>query len=165
VGWNEELRSLESKLLTARTFFAELRMVNGRTVVFPFAEWLEQEKHRAGRYNHYFSLLVLASLKLGAPAIVRRVSSSLRTSDILGLVDGNGTRRLVHRLRGIRAAEQHHMVGIILPQTDRAGAQIAARRLRNVLAADDAVTIGLAVFPDDSTNPAELLNIAKVDRK
>ena len=160
MGWNEELRSLESKLLTARTFFAELRTVNGRNVVFPFAEWLEQERHRAGRYNHYFSLVVLVSVKLSAPAIVRRVGSLLRASDIMGLVHGNGARNLVHRLRGVKAAEQHQMVGIILPQTDRAGARITVSRLRSVLSADDAVSIGTAVFPDDSTEPAELLSIA-----
>ena len=160
MGWNDEVRSLERKLVTARTCFTELRALNGRVVAFPFAEWLQQEKQRSGRYNHYFSLLVLVSLRLSAPAILRRVSGSLRASDILGLVDGDGKCRLIDRILGHGGHERYQMVGIILPQTDRTGAQITAKRLKSMLAAEEEVSIGMAVFPDDSTDPEELLDMA-----
>jgi hypothetical protein len=52
------------------------------------------------------------------------------------------------------------MVGIILPETDRKGGEITTRRLSSVLADEEEVTIGIAVYPDDGTSPQELLKSA-----
>ena len=52
------------------------------------------------------------------------------------------------------------MVGIVLPQTDRNGALRAVERLSAVLPSHEQVRIGMAVYPDDSTIPDELMAIA-----
>ncbi|MHC4481675.1 MAG: hypothetical protein ACYS1C_12005, partial [Planctomycetota bacterium] len=121
------------------------------------------------RYNHYFSLLVLSSVKLSALAILCRVSGTVRGSDIVGLVDREGryhraarTGNSSPRLFAPSDGQTAQMVGIILPETDRRGGEITTERLGAVLAADEEVTIGMAVYPDDSTSPEELLSIAAV---
>jgi len=137
----------------------------GAATVPLFLQWLTQERQRCERYNYFFSVLVLASPKLSASEILNRVSGSLRRSDEVGAVDGEGhylcltpTRELMQE---DETESQHRgIVGIILPQTNRSGGLKAVERLSAVLPSSEQVGVGLAVYPDDSTDPEELLAIA-----
>lgn len=167
MGWDDELTKLEQKLRVLEALLDQLKTVSERTVALPFSEWLLLEKHRSERYNHYFSLVVLESAKLSALAILCRINGSVRASDIVGLVDGEGRYHAADRFgdgrlrfRAPNRAQSGQMVGIILPETDRKGGEITTRRLSSVLADEEEVTIGIAVYPDDGTSPQELLKSA-----
>jgi len=51
-------------------------------------------------------------------------------------------------------------VAALLPETDRAAAGCALRRFEAMLTGDEAVRIGLAVYPLDGTESAQLLRMA-----
>jgi len=130
-----------------------------------FAEWLMQERQRCERYNYFFSVVMLTSPKLSAWEIVNRISGSLRKSDDLGTVDGKGRYRCLGSSRelareGQAQPQRQEMVGIVLTQTDRNGALRAVERLSAALSGQEQVRIGMAVYPDDSTIPEELMAIA-----
>ncbi|MHC4787876.1 MAG: nucleotidyl cyclase domain-containing protein [Planctomycetota bacterium] len=122
-----------------------------------------RERHRCERYNCFFCLVVLASAKLSAVEIVNRINSIVRASDMLGLVDEEGRYHccgLAQEPQNASQQPQGKMVGIILPQTDRRGGWQALQRLSSMLPRHDQVRMGLAVYPDDSTSPDELVIIA-----
>ena len=130
-----------------------------------FAEWLMQERQRCERYNYFFSVVMLKSPKLSAGEIMSRISGSLRKSDDLGAVDGKGHYRCLGSSREVAHDDQaqpqcQEMVGVVLTQTDRTGALRAVERLSAVLPSQEQVRIGMAVYPDDSTIPEELMAIA-----
>jgi hypothetical protein len=120
-----------------------------------FEEAVEQETNRSARYNHYSSVLLLGSPNVSARSLLRRVSSTVRASDMIGLVsEENGDRQAGD------AAEGRAMVGLILPETDRGGCETVVERLRKILAPEEEVRIGMAVFPDDGTVTEDLLRTA-----
>ncbi|MHC4480148.1 MAG: nucleotidyl cyclase domain-containing protein [Planctomycetota bacterium] len=167
VGWDEEVKELQEKLSITQALLAEVRTASQRLVALPLTEWLTWEKARSARYNHYFSLLTLSSPRISAAALLRRISGFLRDSDILGLLDTEGRYHCVGRfgdtLQKLREdeREQHYeKVGIILPETDRDGTETALERLKGMVAAEEAVSFRMAVFPDDGTDPRELARAA-----
>ncbi len=162
-----DVARLEEQLRITRRVLEEIRAVYEQRTARPFAEMLLREKRRSERYNHYFSIMLVSSEKVGALEMLHTSAGSLRVSDILGLVDGEGRYHSLHRagngLEGLAQMAQPNgdeAVGVVLPETDRDGAETVARRLRSVMAVDDEVKIGLAVYPDDGTNAEELLAMA-----
>ncbi len=132
----------------------------------PFIDLVELEQHRAERYNHYFAVAMLSSGRIGASDLFRIAASCLRTSDLLGLVDPDGRYHRVARPRErmARAAQlgdafRDWAVGVILPETDRDGAEIALTRIRGLTTTDNAVTARCAVYPNDCTQPADLVRM------
>ena len=80
-----------------------------------------------------------------------------------GIVEGSGARRFPARPggpRGQKSAAQAGMVGAILPETDRGGAEVTVRRLTEAMSGMGGLTVRFAVFPDDGTRAEELLSVA-----
>jgi hypothetical protein len=51
----------------------------------------------------------------------------------------------------------HQRVAVILPETSREGAEVALARLTNQCRRLQDLSLGLAVYAEDGTNPQELL--------
>ncbi len=131
-----------------------------------FIDLVELEQHRAERYNHYFAVAMLSSGRIGVSDLFRIVARCLRTSDLLGLVDPDGRYHRVARPKERMAwdaqlsdAFSDWTVGVILPETDRDGAEVALTRMRSLTTSDDAVTARCAVYPNDCTQPADLVRM------
>jgi hypothetical protein len=162
-GWRRLRRDVD----LARGLLEKVRDMGKDSSAPPFTEVLFREKQRAERYNHYFSVVVLVPEALDALEVLRRSAGLLRASDMVGIVDSDGQYHPLApggtgpgRLAGLPASGHRQMVGVILPETDRPGAEIAARRLESVLVDDERVKIGIAIFPDDSTHVEDLVSIA-----
>ena len=130
-----------------------------------FLEMVAFEQFRSQRYNHYFVVALLSPVSVDLRDLVRTAVKSLRSSDLFGPVDAEG--RFHWACEGGRSREPHQsawpekgQLGIIMPETDRRGADVALRRITATLGADGAVSVKYAVYPDNSTDPSELLAIA-----
>ena len=127
-----------------------------------FTERLTHEKLRCERYNHYFSVLLISPGKARVRSLFKRVRGSLRSSDLVGLVGGPLAYRWLFRAdcprnwRGVNV----RAVGVLLPETDKSGARTATERLQGLMAPQEEVKIGFAVYPEDATDPLELIRIA-----
>ena len=134
----------------------------------PLAELLLRESARAERYNHFFSVLLIRPQELDAGEVLRRTRDKLRACDVAGILDREG---LYHRLplrgrNGQRKSEaipsgSSQKLVIVLPETGRTGAKVVERRIQKRLMEDNDTHIGIAVYPDDSTRPENLLDIAR----
>jgi len=131
-----------------------------------FVDLVLLEQYRSERYNHYFVVALLNSATLGLPDLLRLASASFRASDLLGIVDPQGRfHRVMPRSEGRTNLNETspnyegHAVGILFPETDRAGAQVALNRITSVLVNNE-ISIGCAVYPEDSTSAEELVAIA-----
>jgi len=127
---------------------------------------LAEEARRAQRYNHYFSVIVMNSNETAPRDMFTRLRHLLRDTDLLEVIihrvrapRGRRFTNVIRRARFGRAAE-HQRVVAVLPETDRTGAEIALGRLRGGLPEKDNLLAGLSVFPDDTTDPHELLSLA-----
>ncbi len=161
VGAHDEIAKLQHEVRITRALLDEIRGLASQAVVPAFAQMLLQERRRSERYNHYFCLVTVASANVGPAEILKRARRALRSSDLLGLVarDGGGAApRADEEPAAIpAAAAAAPVVGIILPETDRRGGQVAVDRMSSSLADAEQVTIRLAVYPEDSTDVADLL--------
>jgi GGDEF domain-containing protein/CheY-like chemotaxis protein len=118
-----------------------------------FDQDVERELGRAVRYQRDLTVLLL-----GPPALER--------PDLEGDDDGEA---VVRRIAGLLAANVRGQdgvyrfgpatFGLLLPETDRAGAHALLDRLRGGLGPD--VTAGLASFPDDADDAVGLLLVAE----
>jgi hypothetical protein len=163
----DEVTRLEAKLRATQALLEEVRAAVHPRPALTFLEALLVEKHRAERYNHYFSVLLLASARLSAPEMLSMAAGCLRVSDLVGIVDGEGRFHMFPRADGAledlspaALSDEARQVGVILPETDRAGLECALERITSFLTADDEVRVGLAVYPEDGTAPEELLRMA-----
>ncbi len=163
----EEVTRLQAELLVAQALLDQARAATKHTIVRPLTETLRHEKRRSERYNHYFSVLLLRSPKLDHLQLARAASATLRATDVLGVLDGSGDHHVFDTNReSVRASadalvvEGAEAVVAVLPETDKEGVQVAVNRLRVAFTADDQVTAGYAVYPDDSTDTDELISIA-----
>ena len=130
-----------------------------------FLEMVAFEQLRSQRYNHYFVVALLSPVKVGLRDLVRTAAKSLRSSDLLGPVDEEG--RFHWACDSSRNHDSHQpawpesgQLGIIMPETDRRGADVALQRITEKLGTGEAVSVKYAVYPDNSTDPSELLAIA-----
>jgi hypothetical protein len=130
-----------------------------------FLEVVAFEQLRSQRYNHYFVVALLSPEKVGLRDLVRTAAKSLRSSDLLGPVGPDGRFHWACET-GHNHESRHHswpetgQLGIIMPETDRRGADIALQRITEKLGADGAVSVRYAVYPDNGTDPSDLLTIA-----
>ena len=148
----EEVRRLGSKV---RSLEQKLR----RDLTEQFMERLEEEVRRSERYEHLLGLLVLSSERTDPQDVYRRVRPRLRRTDFGEIIRVGGALRSVRGARAGIAAGAEQVVAV-LPETNRAGAETAADRLKRYLPNMGDVKLGLAVYPDDSTDPQELLRLA-----
>lgn len=122
-----------------------------------FLARLREEAERALRYNHFFTIAGARPQRTSPEALYGRVRLHLRSTDIVGVVgDGDDTGGG----GGRAAAGNGKWVAAILPETDREGAHATVQRLTAVLHNMLDVKICFAVYPDDSTDPEQLLRMA-----
>jgi len=169
VATHDELASLREALRKTRELLDEARDRAEHAVPL-VVEALDMEKRRSERYNHYFSLIMLSSQQLTAADLLATAANVFRRSDMLGVVDAAGRFHQLgwggRTLDGVLAFAADHAdasVAALLPETDRAAAGCALRRFEAMLTGDEAVRIGLAVYPLDGTDVNELLRLATSD--
>lgn len=127
---------------------------------------LKEEAERSLRYNHFFTVAIIASYRTSPDDICGRVKALLRQSDCVEVIDADkddGTRMLrAGRGATSRSARalKHRWVVVVLPETNREAAHSALRRLKGALGGADDVLWGVAVYPDDAATPTELLKAA-----
>ena len=162
-----EVARLQEELRGKQTRLKELNAARNDAIAPPLLRRLQQEKQRCERYNRYFALLTVASRGISAEDMLKRIISSVRASDIVGIEGGDGRYHHLHRLPN--ALEQIHAVGdprfkgriaMILPEADRKDAESAVRRLRSLVTAEEQVVFRIAIYPEDSNIVEELLAIA-----
>lgn len=158
---HDEIGRLQHEVRMTRALLEEIKALVAQAVVPGFAQMLMQERRRCERYNHYFCLVTVSSEKVGATEILKRARRALRSSDLLGFVSHNGSAAALRVDPGPGAASAEipgsPVVGIILPETDRRGGQTAVDRVSSNLTDVEKVTIRMAVYPEDSTDMADLL--------
>ena len=162
-----ELASLEEALRNARRLLQDTRTRAQLASAPSMLATPNQEKRRSERYNHCFSLAMVSAQKLAAVDLLRAAADTFRGSDLVGVVDAGGHLHVLgcggRTLESVLSFAADHgdvSVAAVLPETDRGAAGCALRRFEAMLTTDDGVGIGLAVYPDDSTDAAELLQIA-----
>ena len=167
MSFQDELSALREELQITRACLEQVRAAAERATVPTFIEVLDREHHRCQRYNHYFSLVVASSSQIGAAEMLKRLLHAVRSSDVLGMVDEEGRYHVLNVSGEVLASVYDRVtapgkaqVGIILPETDRGGAQAALDRMSSNLSAAEQVRMGLAVYPDDSTSVPELIRLA-----
>ncbi|MFC1805453.1 hypothetical protein ACFL09_00545 [Planctomycetota bacterium] len=140
---------------------------NGDHDSVKFLGRLGEEAERSLRYNHFFTVAILASYRTSPDDIHDRVKTLLRQTDFVTVIDAEsdeGTRKLRSRggagSRAARALKRQWVVAIF-PETNREAANCVFRRLKGVLLSAHDVVWGFAVYPDDSTAPKELLKLAE----
>lgn len=109
------------------------------------------EKERSQRHNRFFIVFVIKSFGLSIENISVKIQEQLRRSDYIfpveNIFDYENSKCLP--------------IGILLPETDFYGGEFVKKRLQRALALSDcSIQLGMAVYPDDSTNPDELIEIA-----
>ena len=138
-----------------------------RETAHPFEEAVLLEQLRAERYNHYFTVALLSSANLAMSDLLRPVAHATRRSDVLGLLDAEGRYHRVEADReraicaeGLDLLAAGWRVGIVFPETDRAGAAVVLRRVMSSLTVEDGVSARCAVYPEDGTSPKDLISVA-----
>ncbi len=131
----------------------ERRRAEGRRPKYNFCDYRELlsfEKERSERHNHYFAICGLLITGLCEGDLVGLVQSHLRASDyVFTAKDLSGANLLSSN------------IGVLMPETNRRGAQVVKSRLAQFCQIREFKTqIGLAVYPDDGTHPEELLMVA-----
>jgi hypothetical protein len=112
-----------------------------------YRQLLTLEKERSERYNHFFALFGLCLEGRGDEDFSGFVRAQLRSSDYVFRVPPAGRERSVEE-----------QLGVLLPETDQAGAQVVKERLAQLcLICKVPVRLGLAVYPDNGTIPEQLL--------
>jgi GGDEF domain-containing protein len=157
---------LRTELGVARSLLDAVRASLKAPVFGSLSEMLLREKCRAERYKHRFAVVVMVSDCAYDLVGFRGLTNCLRASDLIGVMDGR-TSSLPERLSEdlgsldetvVKLGEQ--VLAVILPETDRAGAQVVAGRLKAEVADSHHFRIGTAVYPDDAAELEGLLAIA-----
>jgi hypothetical protein len=117
-------------------------------------EALAAEAERSVRYNHFFTVLVLRCSTHDPQAVCDRVRCQLRRTDHVWLL---AVGAAAQQEPPERAAPSGCLVAAALPETDEDAAEPAAERLRAALPDAADLSIGLAVFPGDGTDPGKLV--------
>lgn len=132
-----------------------------------FLDVVAFEQRRSQRHNHYFVVAFLGPKEVALRELARTAAKSLRASDMIGPVSMDGRFHWDCPFDGRKALAapwpewaEHGVLGIILPETDRSGAEVALRRIASQFGENGAISVRYAVYPDQSTDPSELLAIA-----
>lgn len=162
------LGELRQELAAIRLLLEEVKSLAEHWSPPRLRDVIQREAHRAERYNHYFALVVVASREMSLPDLLERVPAALRASDAIGVFGPRGRYWRVTRPQNRADGALPHAVregtrskvGILLPETDRSGAGTAVNRLSNALAGADDIRFGTAVYPEDGTEPDQLIQSA-----
>jgi len=101
-----------------------------------FLDVVAFEQRRSQRHNHYFVVAFIGPKQVALRELARTAAKSLRASDLLGPVGMDGRFHWDCPFDGRKALgsqwpewAEHGVLGIILPETDRSGAEVALRRI------------------------------------
>jgi len=133
-----------------------------------FRARLAEEVRRSERYGRPFSVIFIASRQVDARDVFNNVRPFLRCTDIVEIIRLrsrvlNHMESALERRPGRGRAQAddddsvHQRVAVILPETSREGAEVALARLTNQCRRLQDLSLGLAVYAEDGTNPQELL--------
>jgi len=130
-----------------------------------FRARLAEEARRSERYSRPFSIIFVGCRQTDPRQIFSSLRPFLRSTDIVEVIRPRRRGPVERDRPQPPAPEAAHetlrdRIAMILPETDRAGAETTLSRLRDQCADLRELTMGLAVFPEDSTNPQELLAVA-----
>lgn len=118
-----------------------------------FSAMLKREVQRSQRCNHYCVAALVPVTGQGVAGFIKAGLACFRETDVLGLLEGGIGES--DGGAGIRPV----YLGILLPETDREGGQVAVRRAARVLQPETG-RYGLAACPDDATSASDLLKRA-----
>ena len=128
-----------------------------------FRARLAEEVRRCERYGHRFAV-VFASCRHADPHdIFNNLRPLLRSTDIVEIIRANPPTPSPNgrpEAANAAAGNSHTLrdrVAMILLETDRKAAEVTLRRLRTHCVNLQDLSLGLAVYPEDSMNPMELL--------
>lgn len=156
---------LQDEVQHLRALAGELKESLESELSLRFRERLEEEVKRSERYNHFFSLLAFRTDGDETVDLYERVQSRLRRSDVVTVVrvDGvteEGEARLLQEAAAGDEAGDCRSVLILLTETGWQGATTAAQRLKQDLLNFKDAKAGVAVYPEDSADPEDLLQTA-----
>lgn len=119
-----------------------------------FRARLAEEVRRAERYGRRFAVVYVNCGDVGARRVFNNVRPRMRCTDIVEVI------RSQTAPNGESGAGEDQ-VAMILPETSKTGAQTAVGRVEMHLSSMGAPRLGVAYYPDDSTNPHQLFAIAR----
>ncbi len=114
---------------------------------------VRHERERSLRHNHFFAVMGLQVDEDQEGFGLQRVREIFRASDMVCLVaQKNGA-----------SSTTKPFLGILLPETDRKGAEVAVRRIQGETGMMCRMA-GMAVFPEDGTEIGDLLKLVFASR-
>ncbi len=131
-----------------------------------FMARLAYEVKRAERYKRSFSVLVLSPKRTPVRDLFNRVRPWMRNTDIVEVIERRGPAAAAFLEvdappSGQGPADERPMkVVAVLPEANGRTAQIVAVKLKGCLTHMPDVAIGFAGYPEDGTDPLELLRAA-----
>ncbi len=131
-----------------------------------FMARLAYEVKRAERYKRFFSVLVLSPKRALARDLFNRVRPWMRNTDIVEVIERRGPAAAAFLEVDVPppaqgpSDERPMKVVAILPEANGRTAHIVAVKLKGCLTHMPDVTIGSAGYPEDGTDPLELLRAA-----
>jgi len=146
----KEVRELKSVLRAARRGLA---LPSGES----FLQKVQEERDRSERYNHFFALVSFECAQGALQEVLERIRAVVRKVDVVGVI-GEETLEDTSSSGNPHSAHAIGRVGTIMPETNRDGARAASARALEVLP-DREPRCAIAVYPDDSTDPAELVRM------
>ena len=130
-----------------------------------FRARLAEEARRSERYGRTFAVIFVSCRQTNPREIFTSLRPILRSTDIVEVIRPRrrgpadqdsppppGTAAGYEPLRD--------RIAMILPETDRTGGEATLGRLRDQCVSLRELSMGLAVYPEDSDNPQELLALA-----
>ncbi len=120
-----------------------------------FACRVGEELQRSERYNHFFTVIVFQIAGGGCDSFLRAIKDNLRFSDLTVQIPPGYAGRPKSR-----ESVKQNEIGIILPETGPEGAKYVFEKLKWAVNCDR-TKCGYAIFPDDSRNPHNLLELAR----
>ena len=123
-----------------------------------FKARLAEEVRRAERYGRRFAVVFVNCEDIGARRVFNNVRPRMRCTDIVEVIRSQQPPAGASSEKPGASSDQ---VAMILPETSKPGAQTAVGRLEVHLSSMGALQLGVAYYPDDSTNPHQLFAIAR----
>ncbi len=109
------------------------------------------EKWRSERHNRFFVIFGLTADNIGEGELGQLVQHEIRASDSIFMMKDQPNQTSSHSLK----------LGILLPETNMAGAEVVKTRLENLFMVQGIpLQMGKAGYPDDATVPEQLLAMA-----
>ncbi len=151
----DSLNELKARVERLQTMLRVTRQTLLAQAAMGFADKARYEKQRSERYNHFFTLVSFEFPGEEMDSRLEELRHSFRNTDVVDLMAG--------RDGGVQSSSRRSdggcRVGVIMPETNGKGAAAALERTSGVWKTEG-VKLGLAVYPDDSIDPDELMRLA-----